>query len=56
MRGIRRTWSGLLVFGLAMLLAGMASARPLPAHVLAPGESSVALGPYMTVGATASTT
>ena len=36
------------MFGLAMLLAGMASARPLPAHVLAPGESSVALGPYMT--------
>ena len=47
MRGIRHTWRGLLVFGLAMLLAGVAAARPVPPQVLAPGESAVALSPYI---------
>jgi len=39
-----RQW---LVFGLAMLLAGIASARMIAPQVLAPGQSSMTLSPYV---------
>ena len=47
-RAIRGIWSGLWAFGLAILLAGVAVARPATPHVLAPGESTIALGPHIT--------
>ena len=47
-RAIRGIWSGLWAFGLAILLAGVAVARPATPHVLGPGESTIALGPHIT--------